>query len=535
MLRAGGRSGHTPALHGVLPACAELPRGGLIVEEIVGRAATLPRDLGAIARALAALHGLPLPPAGHRRAPGRRGRSGRRPAKARSSCRPGTSPRPTWSAPRAPRSTPASTRCGLLCARPARPAKALISFDAHPGNFIVRADGEAVLVDLEKCRYSHAPLDLAHATLYTSTTWDIDQRATLTPAEVAGAYAAWGSSLGPRSREWLAWHLPLRRAMWLWSVTWCAKWRVVVGQPAADTRRRAKTGRRRPARARWWSTSASASTITCLPRASPACWKNSRRWPIFCPAPTRVPRARAMIDRQATAAIRPAIDALARALVRAGVGADALSFVGLAVGWLAALAIALQFYAVGAAAILLSRLFDGLDGAVARQTTPTDRGGFLDISLDFLFYPAIPLAFAVADPLANALAAAVLLAAFVGTGTCFLAFAVLAAKRGLASVDLPGQVLLFSRRPDRSRRDAGLLHRHVPVAAALRRARVCVRRALRSDHRDAHLTGAGRPSTPKGGHERLRMNKRWWAAAFVAVVVVAWFALGLGRYLSLEC
>ena len=150
-----------------------------------------------------------------------------------------------------------------------------------------------------------------------------------------------------------------------------------------------------------------------------------------------------MIDRQTTALIRPALDGLARRLVRHGVGADALTFTGLAVGWAAAGAIALQAYGIGAALTLASRLCDGLDGAVARATTPTDRGGFLDISLDFLFYPAIPLAFAFADPAANALAAAVLLAAFVGTGTCFLAFATIAAKRGLISVDYPDKSFYF--------------------------------------------------------------------------------------------
>ncbi|MEO6031943.1 MAG: CDP-alcohol phosphatidyltransferase family protein [Burkholderiaceae bacterium] len=150
-----------------------------------------------------------------------------------------------------------------------------------------------------------------------------------------------------------------------------------------------------------------------------------------------------MIDRQATALIRPALDGLARHLVRRGIGADALTFTGLAVGWAAAGAIALQSFGLGAALILVSRLFDGLDGAVARATTPTDRGGFLDISLDFLFYPAIPLAFAIADPGDNALAAAVLLAAFVGTGTCFLAFATIAAKRGLTSIDYPDKSLYF--------------------------------------------------------------------------------------------
>jgi phosphatidylglycerophosphate synthase len=150
-----------------------------------------------------------------------------------------------------------------------------------------------------------------------------------------------------------------------------------------------------------------------------------------------------MLDRQACALIRPAVDAVAHRLARAGVGADALTFTGLAVGWAAAAAIAAHAFAVGAVLILLSRSFDALDGAVARLTRPTDRGGFLDISLDFLFYPAVPLAFALADPAANALAAAVLLAAFVGTGTVFLAFAVIAARRGMTSAAYPDKSFYF--------------------------------------------------------------------------------------------
>ena len=86
---------------------------------------------------------------------------------------------------------------------------------------------------------------------------------------------------------------------------------------------------------------------------------------------------------------------------------------------------------------------DGLDGAVARLTQPTDRGAFLDIALDFLFYASIPLAFAVADPAANGLPAAVLLAAFVGTGSSFLAFAVLAERRGLHSTAYPAKGLYY--------------------------------------------------------------------------------------------
>lgn len=150
-----------------------------------------------------------------------------------------------------------------------------------------------------------------------------------------------------------------------------------------------------------------------------------------------------MFDRHATRWIRPAVDGMARRLHAVGVGADALSFTGFAVGVLAAVLVASGFFGWALGAIVLSRLIDGLDGAVARLTMPTDRGGFLDITLDFLFYASIPLAFAVADPARNALAAAALLAAFMGTGSSFLAFASIAAKRGMTSTAYPDKSFYF--------------------------------------------------------------------------------------------
>ena len=150
-----------------------------------------------------------------------------------------------------------------------------------------------------------------------------------------------------------------------------------------------------------------------------------------------------MLDRFATALIRPALTTLARGLVSARVGANTITMAGFIVGLFAAILIANYAYLTGATAILASRLCDGLDGAVARQTQATDAGGFLDIALDFLFYASIPLAFAVANPQVNALASAVLLAAFIGTSTSFLAFAVLAAKRQLTSTAFPDKSFYF--------------------------------------------------------------------------------------------
>ena len=150
-----------------------------------------------------------------------------------------------------------------------------------------------------------------------------------------------------------------------------------------------------------------------------------------------------MLDRAIQTAIKPLLTRAARGLVRAGIGADALTVIGFVLGMGAAVAIAFKAYLAGLVLLLISRLLDGLDGAVARATTPTDRGGFLDITLDFLFYASIPLAFAIANPGQNALPAAVLLAAFIGTASSFLAFAIVAEKNRIASTAFPDKSFYF--------------------------------------------------------------------------------------------
>lgn len=150
-----------------------------------------------------------------------------------------------------------------------------------------------------------------------------------------------------------------------------------------------------------------------------------------------------MLDRAVIALLRPTMERGARVLHRAGIRADAVTWTGFAIGLVAAGAIALGAHLAGLALMLVSRLCDGLDGALARLTAPTDRGAFLDIALDFIFYASIPLAFAIDSPADRALAAAVLLAAFIGTGSSFLAYAVFAERRGLSSADYPNKGLFY--------------------------------------------------------------------------------------------
>jgi phosphatidylglycerophosphate synthase len=137
-----------------------------------------------------------------------------------------------------------------------------------------------------------------------------------------------------------------------------------------------------------------------------------------------------MFDRFALPLLAAPHRAVARVCVRAGLSANAVTLLGGAVGLAAAPGIMWQQYEIALALILINRFLDGVDGAMARMNGPTDRGAFLDIVCDFLFYAAIPLAFAVTNPVANALAAAALLASFIGTGATFLAFAAVSAKAG---------------------------------------------------------------------------------------------------------
>jgi len=150
-----------------------------------------------------------------------------------------------------------------------------------------------------------------------------------------------------------------------------------------------------------------------------------------------------LIDRYLLPVQARLLRPVAAKLVRLGVSADAITLVGFGIGLLAAPFIAAGQFEAALAAILVNRLLDGLDGAVARMTGPTDRGAFIDIAFDFFFYATVPLGFALGDPVRNGLAATVLVVAFVGTGSSFLAFATIGAKRRLTSVVYPNKGIYF--------------------------------------------------------------------------------------------
>jgi len=141
-----------------------------------------------------------------------------------------------------------------------------------------------------------------------------------------------------------------------------------------------------------------------------------------------------MLDAKIRPLIDPPLNALGCRIASLGIGANSITLAGMIVGLSSGVLIAHSYFSVGLALILLSRLLDGLDGAVARATKITDFGGYLDIVADFAFYSAVPIGFAFAAP-DNMPFALLLVASFTLTGISFLSFAVLAAKRGLETAD----------------------------------------------------------------------------------------------------
>lgn len=220
------KSGHTPECHAVLRPSLALPRGALVVDEIVGRAPALPDDLPAIADTLAALHRLPNP-ANNAFAPLQVHRN-----PVSSTLQVIEEQAVFLSRAEIDSESEAAIRDDLDWARTftsrGEPDFSLcfVGTDTHPGNFLIDGLGKAWFVDLEKSLYGAAPIDLAHATLATSTGWDPDCVGMPEGADVQRFYQRYLDAVGRDRAAMLGpWLLPLRRLTWLRTITWFARWR----------------------------------------------------------------------------------------------------------------------------------------------------------------------------------------------------------------------------------------------------------------------------------------------------------------------
>lgn len=230
--------GHTPRLDAVLAPRPGLPMGAFVVEDIRGRPMRLPQDLPRSAAALAAVHRLPVPPPAERP-----------PLADHADAVAGTLDfiERQWAHRDAARLLPetraqleeevAWARAYAAEAKPPQPLT-LVATDSHPGNFLIEESGRAVFVDLEKMLYGSPAIDLAHHTLYTSTTWDVDSAAVLSAAETEAVHQTYLGALPAALAEAVApWIQPMRRFTWLRTVTWAIKWRVLMQPPAPGEHR----------------------------------------------------------------------------------------------------------------------------------------------------------------------------------------------------------------------------------------------------------------------------------------------------------
>ncbi len=151
-----------------------------------------------------------------------------------------------------------------------------------------------------------------------------------------------------------------------------------------------------------------------------------------------------MLDRALRKIIEPSLDKVGLRLAKVGISANSITLFSLLIGIAAAISIAANWFILGLFLIVISRIGDGLDGAVARATSKTDFGGYLDITLDFLFYGTIVFGFIIANPSANAIIGAFLLVSFFFNGSSFLGFAILAEKHKMQTKKQGEKSLYFS-------------------------------------------------------------------------------------------
>lgn len=211
-----------PRLHRVLRVSPALPWGALVVDEVAGTPPGLPQDLPAMGRALAAVHRLAVPV---RRVPFVD------PADplaylltvARDQLEP---VRDRLDAPaRRILTAEMDWAAALIAGTPGRPAPSLVAADTHPGNFRIRADGSAVLLDVERPVYDSAAVDLAHASLPTSLAWDPSVAGSAGRGDIVAFHRAWRQevpqSLADAVRPWL---IAYRRLIWLRTTSWACAW-----------------------------------------------------------------------------------------------------------------------------------------------------------------------------------------------------------------------------------------------------------------------------------------------------------------------
>ena len=134
-----------------------------------------------------------------------------------------------------------------------------------------------------------------------------------------------------------------------------------------------------------------------------------------------------MLDKKINNYLNPYLSYLAKILHRFNISANFVTLIGFIAGILCFFCVIKSNFMLAFLFLFLNRLFDGLDGAIARLVKKKDLGAFYDIVSDFIFYSLFPIAFIFVD-IENAYSICFLLLSFVSTQSSFLAAAWLIEK-----------------------------------------------------------------------------------------------------------
>jgi len=130
-----------------------------------------------------------------------------------------------------------------------------------------------------------------------------------------------------------------------------------------------------------------------------------------------------MFDRSIQRLIQKPLSFLGKFLLKI-LQPNQITFIGFFFGIVMCLLIFIHSYFLAILFLFLNRLCDGLDGVMARQTSPSPLGAYLDIILDFIIYAAFVLVFSLENEI-NLLTGVFLLFTYICTGTTFLTQAII--------------------------------------------------------------------------------------------------------------
>ena len=134
-----------------------------------------------------------------------------------------------------------------------------------------------------------------------------------------------------------------------------------------------------------------------------------------------------MIDKKINNYLTPYLFYVAKILCKFNISANSITLIGFISGFCCFFFIIKSNFILAFLFLFLNRLFDGLDGAIARLVGETDLGAFYDIISDFIFYCLFPIAFIFIN-IDNSYSICFLLLSFVATQSTFLASAWLLEK-----------------------------------------------------------------------------------------------------------